>query len=546
MPKYTPHSSHSSLFLPKVELLESLVDASLKQKDVLSEAIRSWVILRSLYGEENEALKLNLGATFTYSDWRDAFFHNSPWHKTDAVPSIHSQECPCRKTINDWLFNDPDLAVSQSQWRSSFCRRYSINDAQLDKLLHPSPDLFFGRYQQDKQWLAENCPGVKKEQIDRLFKQIRQIISQKQLTATIRETVAQSYPNIPVEQIDAVFEILNSKKRKHDRHRPFGCSRKIIQNNNFPTLLKRGWLNKRGEKYSRVESTNLPSFSDTVRLTAESMEYLSPELAEMVENYNQPLNGVSRLFIYVDYVPSNSARDLIGDYQDQLKTIWRETPVVPVELTYDSASLWREVKRIVYPVCIYYYQRAPYLCAFGQTPKQKKALGWYNYRLDRIQALRAIDWKDTDVPATLSSKCQDPEVSCLNYSPDYIKTKLTEALGFDFYLPSSLMILRFPRDFHERYIETTIRHDTFQAITTKTDWEKLIKLVPMTQQQQLQALAQDFANLDFAYYYLRYRVGDNSVIMRLRSWGENVEVLFPGDLRDRIKEDLQAAYQVYQ
>lgn len=47
-------------------------------------------------------------------------------------------------------------------------------------------------------------------------------------------------------------------------------------------------------------------------------------------------------------------------------------------------------------------------------------------------------------------------------------------------------------------------------------------------------------------YSLHYRVGDNSVIMRLRAWGHNVEVLFPDDLRDRIIKDLHAAYQVYQ
>lgn len=544
MSKQTPDFFNSP---PTVELLESLVDASLKQKDVLLEAIRSWVILRSLYGHDHDPLKLNLGVSFTYSNWRDAFFRNSPLHKKDAVPPIHSQECPCGKTIINWLFEDPDLGVKQGEWRKSFCRRYSINNTQLDKLLNPAPDLFFARYQKEKQLLEQNCPGVEKKQIDRLFKEIRQIISQDDsLTLGIRKTVYQSYPNISPSQIDFVFKTLNQKKRQHDRHRPFGCSRKIVQNNNFPALVQRGWLDKQKEKYCKLNPINPLYLSGKTMVRVESMEYLSPELAEMVENYNQPLNGISRLFIYVEYVPSNSARDKIGDYQDQLKHIWSQTPVVPVELTYDSASLWREVTRIVYPVCIYYYQRAPYLCAFGQTPQKKRQLGWYNYRLDRVVALKALDWGTSHVPATLRSKCEDLELRYQYYSPDYIKTKLTEALGFDFYLPEGLMILRFKRDFHDRYIEATLRHDTFEAITTVKYWKKLIKSVPLSKQQQLKAIAPDFASGDFAYYCLKYRVGDNSVIMRLRAWGHNVEVLFPHDLRARIQKDLQAACQLYQ
>jgi CRISPR-associated protein (TIGR03985 family) len=36
------------------------------------------------------------------------------------------------------------------------------------------------------------------------------------------------------------------------------------------------------------------------------------------------------------------------------------------------------------------------------------------------------------------------------------------------------------------------------------------------------------------------------VIMRLRSWGHNVEILCPPDLRQRMKEDYQKAWKIYQ
>lgn len=55
---------------PSVELLQWLARGSLKQN--LSRAVRLWVWLRKLYGDESE--RLELGDSFTYSQWRDAFF----------------------------------------------------------------------------------------------------------------------------------------------------------------------------------------------------------------------------------------------------------------------------------------------------------------------------------------------------------------------------------------------------------------------------------------------------------------------------------------
>ena len=52
---------------------------------------------------------------------------------------------------------------------------------------------------------------------------------------------------------------------------------------------------------------------------------------------------------------------------------------------------------------------------------------------------------------------------------------------------------------------------------------------------------------------MNYRHGEHGgynvepdVIMRLRAWGHNVEVLYPADLRKRMKEDYQKAWDIYQ
>ena len=58
---------------PSVELLQWLARSSLKQN--LVRAVRLWVWLRSLYGDETE--RLDLLDSFTYAQWRDAFFSSS-------------------------------------------------------------------------------------------------------------------------------------------------------------------------------------------------------------------------------------------------------------------------------------------------------------------------------------------------------------------------------------------------------------------------------------------------------------------------------------
>ncbi|WP_081402894.1 TIGR03985 family CRISPR-associated protein [Scytonema hofmannii] len=53
--------------------------------------------------------------------------------------------------------------------------------------------------------------------------------------------------------------------------------------------------------------------------------------------------------------------------------MWKQDNIPLVRLTYQSVKLYQKtVNCIVYPVCIYYYQRAPYLFAYGQVPKREK------------------------------------------------------------------------------------------------------------------------------------------------------------------------------
>jgi CRISPR-associated protein (TIGR03985 family) len=500
-------------YLPSVELLQSLVQGSLKQTDVLSQAIRLWVLLRSLYGEDADSMHLNLGQKFSYSDWRKAFFQDSDrFHKKDEISDIHHPDCPCAKTIAEWLFEDKNLAVNQQEWQAHFCQRYSISSPEMGKILSPV------------EWVFARDVEISEEQ---------------------KKLFYQRYPETSQKEINGLFRGVKKPEREQHKNRPLAFSRKSIQSD-FATLVERGWLKKLGKQYYKVDEFPALTISMSTLKTAESIDFLEPDLADLASNYYKKINGNSRFFIHVDYIASPEARQKIDNWQDQLKNIWQKTPLPPVKLIYDSASLWREVPRIVYPVCIYYYQRAPYLCAFGQTPQNRQELGWYNYRLDRILELTELRWDDESIPGTLRDKCQNIALSNSDYSPDRIAQELGNALGFDFYRPSDLMLLRFERDFHDRYIQDTVRHDRFELIATTADVVKLIKKSTSNPQQQkkLLEIVQRFP--DDAYYHVPYRVGDNNVIMRLRAWGQKVEVLLPGQLRERIADDLRATHQLYQ
>ena len=336
---------------------------------------------------------------------------------------------------------------------------------------------------------------------------------------------------------------INFGDKFHEK-RPFSCTRRSIQNS-FTELVSRQWLGKKGDRYSKLEQLpQLDRIGDQEH-NVKTLKFLREDIAEITGNYFEPINNVSRFFIHVEYVPSGNAIDNVGDYQDRLKNIWSKTPVNPIEIFYKSASFHHEeaLNYVVYPVCIYYYRRAPYLCAYGQTPQNSNVLQWYNYRLDRITQLKELTWKDTVVPAELKNQWKRQHHK---FDPEYIQEQLEEAFGFDFYLDSDTMLLRFEQEFCDRYIKNTQRHHTFTHLSSPQAIQNFLKqncassAEKSTIRHKLAQYPQD------AYYTMKYRQGDNNVIWRLRTWGSKVEVLFPTDLRNTIIQDIQAANKIYQ
>ena len=295
-------------------------------------------------------------------------------------------------------------------------------------------------------------------------------------------------------------------------------------------------------------NTSAPHGKDHAPTPIDRIPFIIDEdFNEIPALFYEKIAGTRRFFMHVDYAVSS--KDINQDWPYYFKTLWEQDQTPIITLNYFSVSLHREVKRVIYPVCIYYYQRAVYLCAYGQTPKQKQEINWYNYRLDRILDVTPMTWDDGAIPDALKAL----QTGQILFTPDYIDLQLREAMGFDFYQFKQTMILRFDQVYSEKYIDESFRHETFKPLKTPRDleqWQALQRLSPGDRQVIGRILGQwrkmDSDNPTHSYFRADYRVNDNNVIMRLRAWGDKVEVLYPPELRQRMADDSCKMAALYQ
>jgi CRISPR-associated protein (TIGR03985 family) len=473
-------------YSPTVPLLSHLLQGKgLKNPINLGKAIRLWVLLRCIYGHESDPIYCHLNESFTYPEWRDAFFlEQKLFHQnfnTDSLEHSNSQ-CPCYKSIHQWLFADY-LATDQQQWYEDFRETcYLAGDADIKDFL---------------------------------------------------DTLS-----------------WEKSKSNDDKNRLFACVPRTI-NNNLKELVKLGYLEKISDKFHKLEEIDFSPLAQSKPVDAKfnfpNLSYIRQEdLSEVPDLFRAAMGQKQRFFMHVDYVVAK--RDLDNDWPYRFQQLWQENEFPILRLEYDSVSLHRLVKRITYPVCIYYYQRALYLCAYGQDPKDRNKLDWYNYRLDRIKAMANLDWSDPEIPLLLREQYHQQNL----FTADYIDTQLSRGFGFDFYKPLKTMVLRFNQDFSERYIDESFRHETFEKFDTVrqlSTWLGQQQLQPAEKEQLQRAVkqwqAQGKQEPTHSYFRMDYRHQDNNVIMRLRAWGPNVEVLFPLDLRQRMALDVQAMADLY-
>jgi CRISPR-associated protein (TIGR03985 family) len=417
-----------------------------------------------------------LGENFTYTDWRKAFFTSS--HKDEKQEDILKHQdlnCACIKTTKQWLL---DLEVSIDKWQSSLQRQIPISNSDLNKLLE-----------------------------ERLFAQVRKSL-QSDLDLLISRNCLQKVNNISG----------RSKYYKRVEELQIFIEGKETHSN----------LTQKTQAYV-AGALGMFSFLDP------KYPLLAEEFSEEVDEENH------RVFMYVDYVipESSPILDAVDDIQSELQEIWESVIIPPLILTYYSAHQNQIKECVIYPVCIYFMERAKYLCAYGNTPHSE--INWYKYRLDRIisKRLEVLDWKDPRVPQLLREKNEDN----LLPTPKTVNYMLKQAWGCDFYKEKALMILRFEQSFHRNYVQGINIHEKFTLI----NYEQavgLIKEESKNTQEELLEVIKSRSKKD-VYYRVDYRMNDFYVVRWLRALGSKVEVLFPWKLRQEMAQEIQNTWNLY-
>ncbi len=460
---------------PTVEVLERLVGGSLK-KD-LPRALRLWVILRSLYGETNDIVRIKLEANFTFQEWQGKFFSDVKAHVRDKKPQNHDPNCNCAKTISEWLF-EKSFENPESPWMESFKARYNLSDAEANAIL------FYGK------------PLCKDGKTHR-------------------------------------YSLLEG--------RLFGVTGKSLENE-FKSLVELGFLSRKKEQYSLLEKLPSVTFQEAeIPQTSFTNLASSLSLGFLLDKFNQKINGETRFYLEIEDIIPSKISDKVEELQNQLAEIWEQKPVPPILLNYQSAKLFQdEFNLIVYPVCLYYFRRAPYLIAYGQFPGDETRINWYDYRIDHIISLKKLNWDDVDIPE-LRAKCLRDKPPNL----EQVIELIGDALGFDFYEEAMEMFLWFNPYFYANYIKGTERASIFKEIKVPLLRKFINKNATLTLEQRQYLLSRIDEGSKDKYYRIKFRKNDNNVVMRLRAWGPNVEVILPYELRQRMAEDLAKTWKLY-
>ena len=472
-------------YAPTPEALNWLAKGRLADRCL--RAIRLWVILHLLYPET--AQNTPLPQLFRYGDVRDRLFastHSRDNNASTRTLSANCTTCCCQKTVKSILKNSP-LAISIPDWKQQMSALAGLSPEQIKDILQQRPFATVHRsIRDDLTYLSELGWLENKGQGQFLLKADRHLPQMPKAQMAAASELS----------IDDLWEVVRSLESV------------AFVKPNLDIIIHSLWQ----------------------QLTERTQTTHRRELAEPTQ----------RIFIHLDYILSEAMQEQVDTLQEQIERLWQEGGGI-VQFNYNQHA-GRTVQSTVYPVCLHYARRAKYLSAYGQDPAGN--FGWHNYRLDRITSSRLtiLAWGKPQVPTPL----QETHAAGTLPTSEEVSEALSQAWGFNFYLPRQLLIMRFSPQFAERYVQDTDRHATFEPIPYRSI-AKLIKQEikgPAEQATLLKILSQK--NKSDRYYRAWIRLGDINIVMRLRDWRPNGEVIAPIELRQQMQEEAQQECSHYQ
>ncbi len=460
--------------------------------DRLQRSVRLWFLLRQLYGETNWSGQLP--QPFRYADIRDRLYADTHGRTEIATVETLTQKCDstccCGQSLAA-LLSKSTLEFSVADWQQDVSKLTDLAPKMLEGLLSQHPFATVHRsIRDDLTYLAELGWLVNKGQ------------------GRFHTLTSKKWPQIPKPQLKPLenlsvaqtWEVLRSLE-----------SISFVQPN-LEIIIQSLW----------EQLAALPAQRATSRDIAE------PE---------------KRIFIHLDYILSATMQEQVDTLQDQIEQLWREgNGVIQFDYSLKSEKKTSHIVPIVtYPVCLHYARRAKYISAYGYDPEG--VFGWHNYRLDRITSprLKTLHWKDSQIPKRLMAMYRAHNLP----TSEVVSEALEEAWGFNFYLPRRLLIMRFLPTFALRYVQQTDRHSTFDPIS----YEALPALIKQeikdadAQAIALKTISRRSASDD--YYQAWIRLGDINIVMRLREWRPNGEIIAPIELRQQMKQESQAELMHY-
>jgi CRISPR-associated protein (TIGR03985 family) len=351
-------------------------------------------------------------------------------------------------------------------------------------------------------------------------------------------------------KIDFQKKYPKTEIEKFLKQKPFQCAPKTVENR-LDDLCKKGYLQKQVDKndsnkseksFQRVVEisllqeileTNSESNTDNTEIVTEFIPDAKIGLVHAINLLGKPIRGIQRFYQDTDYIVHVDVDE--EEIYEVLSSAWLEEKTSLVKFSYHSASKGNKHDCVVYPVICIYPTRAVYLAAIGMNPDGK--LGWYIYRIDRIHNIVEVAHQDmTDEQRKL--------YDFPNNTPEYVIEQLNNVYGSDFYQEPKEMLLRFDRDFYINYLENTDREKFFSPMGKGGGYKEARQLLVNQEVSDRLPYLEKNCQKDI-YCLVKYRTKDNSVIMRLRSWGQDVEVLYPKELRKRMTDDMRETWESY-
>jgi len=490
----------SFLYPPSPQILQWIAAGQLANR--LQRSVRMWVILNQIYDPELN-WTIALPETFTYPDLRDRIFAsthpksdraNAQYLKTkcsDRTTNPKSDRpCICNSTLSDLIFT-PATNQLQPEWQQQIMHITGLSVAEIKQQLQQHPFAIVHR--------------------------------------SIREDLKQLSKMGWLEQLSS---------GKYRRHPPSALPSPPIQpSKDLPQQLSTAHLSQAQtwELMRVLESISFvqPSLNVVVRSLWEQLTDITPASPEKEPE--------QRIFIHFDYIISEEMQDRVDTYQEQIEQLWHKSLAGVIQFEYWLAEN-QKVPITVYPVCLHYLRRAKYLSAYGIDPSNN--IAWHNYRLDRIACdrLTVLTWGDPRVPKPLKDLWHTGQLP----TPNDIQSELETAWGFNFYLKSDLLIIRFPPAFARWYVDNTIRHHTFKPIAYKHLPSLINKEISNPQQRHELLQIVNKCKPSDRYYRARIRADDINVLMRLREWRPNGEVIAPLSIRQRLMQEAADELTNYQ